>query len=154
MFCLRLFLMTIHVYTVWEAYCNPSVQAHVTFVCICMNEYIRNTSLWPADTQTGPLTNFVTEPVKNQEAKTGDIVRLSCTVSDGDVVHWLFNDIQISASNSTYTVIGGNLTINSFQFNQAGLYRCVASTDGGNTLQVSHAGRVWYLGKCCRVSQI
>lgn len=71
-------------------------------------------------------------------------------MSDGDVVHWLFNDTQIiSASNSDYTVAGGNLTINSFQFEQAGVYRCVASTDGGSTLQVSHAGRVWYLGKRC-----
>ena len=116
-------------------------------MCVSLNIY---TSLWLAVAQTAPLTNFVTEPVENQEAKTGDIVRLSCTVSDGDVVHWLFNDTQIiSASNSDYTVAGGNLTINSFQFEQAGVYRCVASTDGGSTLQVSHAGRVWYLGKRC-----
>ena len=98
--------------------------------------------------QTTPqLAEFVTHPTENQEAKSGDTVSLNCSVNAGEIVHWLFNDTLIPASNTAYTISGGELTIGSFQFNLAGAYRCVASRDGGKTLQVSHAGRVWYLGK-------
>ena len=88
-----------------------------------------------------PLVQFSTSP-GTIEAYSGQLVELSCNVSDpAQVLQWLYNDSVVASENTDdyYLAANGSLIILSFRTELKGSYRCIASADGGVTQQVARA---------------
>ena len=86
-----------------------------------------------------------TEHPESQEVRLNESVTLQCSVSDGEVTHWLFNNGPLPSEGVTAN--GGMLVISSFQLQLAGNYRCVARSTDGTFSQVSHYARISHFSK-------
>lgn len=89
--------------------------------------------------------DFTKHP-QSQEVRFNETVTLQCAVSNGEVIHWLFNNGPLPSESVTTT--RGTLVILSFQNELAGKYRCVAQSTDETFSQVSHFARISHFSRC------